>query len=371
MPKGKRNQGKKTPPSKRAASSKISATSSSSDLALSLLQERRSGLEERRQWYLKQIKRKRTELNNFINQIGEVVQEMRQAGQPVMEKMQAIDDEIHELFASILSQPKLGKKSRHKIEQIYLGLQLDGMVSARSPQITEDEDSEFEFEPDPDAPDSAAEEFDREMGAREEARSEGDRLPTDDSPRTQSSKEMRQTFLRLANIFHPDRAEEGEEERNTAIMQEINRAYKDGDFARLLELERQHRERQLSPESTNTNDTDRDCQRLEAEIEALAEQYERLKAELRWLRNDTQEGELVTEYRRAAKEGFNLVEELIKEWEVGANKMAMLRDFIKDFREKKITLKEFLAGPNPGGMTVEEIMAALAEEGFPVPTDLR
>lgn len=366
MPKGKRNPGKPKSRSQATVSPKVPATSSSSDLALSWLQERRTGLEEKRQWYLKQIKRKRTELNNFINQIGEVVQEMRQAGQPVMEQMQAIDDEIHELFESILSQPKLGKKSRQKIERIYLGLQLDAMISARSPQITEDE-PDF----DGDDPDSSADEFEGDRGSQRAGYSPndgGDRASADDAPRTPSSKEMRQTFLRLANIFHPDRAEEGEEERNTAIMQEINRAYKDGDFARLLELERQHQERQLSAEVTSSNDTERDCQRLESEIETLAEQYERLKAELRWLRNDTQEGELVTAYRRASKEGFNLVKELIKEWEVGAKKLAMLRDFIQDFREKKITLKEFLAGPNPEAMTVEEIMEVLAEEGFPVPT---
>ncbi len=45
----------------------------------------------------------------------------------------------------------------------------------------------------------------------------------------------------MAEIFHPDKVTDPETRmRHNEIMKEVNRAYKEGDIARLLEIERQH-----------------------------------------------------------------------------------------------------------------------------------
>ena len=47
-----------------------------STLSLSTLHERFQALEKEHQWFLKQIKRKRTEVNNFVNQMRNIALEM-------------------------------------------------------------------------------------------------------------------------------------------------------------------------------------------------------------------------------------------------------------------------------------------------------
>lgn len=97
------------------------------------------------------------------------------------------------------------------------------------------------------------------------------------------------------------------------MMKAINTAYKSGDFARLLELEQQ----QTSPEEVLSaeGDVERQCQQLVQENQRLRDQYEGIKAELRQLRNSTQEGMMVKTHRKAAKEGIDFVEELLLESE--------------------------------------------------------
>ncbi|TVR13569.1 MAG: molecular chaperone DnaJ, partial [Phormidium sp. GEM2.Bin31] len=96
------------------------------------------------------------------------------------------------------------------------------------------------------------------------------------------------------------------------------------------------------------------------------QQYEQLKSQVRQARN-TPQGMMVKEYRKAQREGTDLVEESLEEFEEELESLEDLRNFIRDFRDKKITIKEFLRGPSYSEQdmpeTVEDIIDELAKLG--------
>ncbi|MGF1498329.1 MAG: J domain-containing protein [Elainellaceae cyanobacterium] len=336
------------------------ALSQNGGLALTPLHQKLANLQEERQWLLKQIRRKRTELDNFMNQMRDIVTEIFQRGAESFKEVREIDEEIHALFQEILTKRKLRKRSRQEVEDIYHILQFQGAISLRQMEQDSDEESGFDF-------------FGEEEGfpCDGDRAAAGDRSSPFEPPPSESdadsqashrqNRDLRQTFLRLAAIYHPDRAtDEDEQIQNTEVMKEINRAYKSGDFARLLELERQQGNDSTEAVISASDDLEQACQRLERENESLQDQYEGIKAELRELRNQTQEGMMVTAYRRASREGFDFVEELLADSEMELASLRQLRDFVRDFRDRKITLKQFLAGPTPT-RTPEEMISAIED----------
>ena len=126
-------------------------------------------------------------------------------------------------------------------------------------------------------------------------------------------------------------------------MKEINIAYKSGDLARLIEIEREKNQDKVN---CYQNDSEKECERLEREIELLSQQYEQVKAELREVKN-TPQGSIVKQYRRAKREGENLMEIVLEEAKFKLQSFKNLRDFVKDFKNQKITFQEFARGPNP------------------------
>ncbi|ASC69807.1 Chaperone protein DnaJ [Halomicronema hongdechloris C2206] len=320
-------------------------TSQSTDtLAPTELHQQLARLQEERQWLLKQIRRKRTELDNFMQQMRELVTALFQQGASLFSQLRDTDVEIHALFEQILTRRKLGKRSHQKVRDVYESLQLQGIISCRS--LTDDDGfSEFaagytDFPDDFSAP---------EMPSEPDPATADSPPPAPGTASAPSSdhRTFRQTFLRLAAIYHPDRADSEDAQRqNTEVMKEINRAYKSGDFALLLELERQQQQGDLAPDTVTAKDNlEQQCERLVQENNGLRQQYDGIKAELRELRNNTQEGMMVTTYRKAAKEGIDFIDELLGETEAELAYLEKIREFVRDFCDRKITLKEFLAGP--------------------------
>ncbi|NEO83122.1 MAG: molecular chaperone DnaJ [Spirulina sp. SIO3F2] len=336
--------------------------SGSTTLAKTPIHQKFFNLQEDRQWLLKQIKRKRTELDNFIEGIRSLASEMfKQAATP-MQRLQDIDSDIHQIFAEIFKR-KFGKKSRQDVERIYTQLQMMGVISTNQEWFntldTDDEDDDWDDGFDDMPP------FDDFPGGNPfaDAQSATEPEPTPDRPAHQ--RDMRQTFLRLASIYHPDRAgDEDTQAIHTEIMKEINRAYKDGDFARLLELEKQQQSGELEQTDLEAvDDLERACQQLEQENNTLREQYEGIKTELRNLRNNTQEGDMLKTYRRAKKAGVDIFVQMAEEAQEEIEYMEMMRDFVRDFRDRKITIKDFLKGPSRGSveLTQEEMLVAMQD----------
>jgi len=326
-------------------------------LAPSELHIRLEFLEKEHQSLLKQIKRKRTELKNFIEQMRSFGTEFLTKATPNFQKMAELDQEIHTLFEEIFTTRKFGKQTLKNIEAVYRNLQITGVISvkANSKHVDTELDEPFENE-------DTTTDFSNETS--EEQHQYWQSQHPVESPsvaRTDDQRKIRQTFLKLAEIFHPDKVKDSETQKyHTEIMKEINKAYQEGDLARLLEIERSQQAGEVI-DNNSEDDLTRRCRTLEQQNQILLAQYENLKHELRLTKN-TPEGTMVTDSRKAAKKGIDAMAAIVETMESQINVVSGIRDFVKDFREQKITIKEFLAGPAPLHSLDEEIIEDILEQ---------
>ncbi|AFW95823.1 MULTISPECIES: J domain-containing protein [Nostocales] len=322
-------------------------------LALSDLHLQLAGLEKEHQSLLKQIKKKRTELNNFVEKMRSLATEVFHRVSPNMKTMAELDAEIHALFAEILTTKKMGKQTQKNIQSLYRSLQMGGIISYKPIEEEDDDDEELDelFE------DNDSQENHQRRRQFWEAEQDSE-SPT--VARTDESRKIRQTFLRLAEIFHPDKVKDNETQMtHTEIMKEINKAYQDGDLARLLEIERKY-EVGETIDNNSEDDLSRRCRNIEQHNQILKNQYEKLKQELRLAKN-TPEGSMVADYKKAAKQGVDCIELMLETMQAQTKIVVEIRDFVQDFKDKKITIKEFLAGPESLRSMKEDMMEELLE----------
>lgn len=326
-------------PRKSTSSSQSPNTTS---LALSSIHIRLESLDQEHQWLLKQIKRKRTELKNFVEQMRSVATDIFNRCHPKFEKLIDIDREIHTLFDEIFSRRKLGKQTRKDIEAIYYQLQLARIITPKPKDDIEDEDIDLdEIFGNRDQEDNFSDP-NTEENYQYRAAPEDIDFPVD--KKSDAARKIRQTFLSLAEIFHPDKVKDSETQKHhTEIMKEINKAYQEGDLARLLEIEQQYQVGNYI-NMNSADDLTRQCMRIEQQNQILKNQYETLKQELREMKH-TPEGAMVSDCRKAAKVGIDPIGSMAEQVESEIETIAAIRDFVKNFREEKITIKEFLAGP--------------------------
>jgi hypothetical protein len=329
-------------------------------LALSSFHIRLETLEKEHQWLLKQIKKKRTEQKNFLEQMRAVATEIHSRCTPCFQRMASLDEEIHQVFDQILTTRKLGKQTRKNIEQVYRSLQVAGIISVKL-NLTEDDSGEDFFEAgeeENDFSDSSDKNSENQGSEEEYQKAEYD---FSSASKSGESKKIRQTFLRLAEIFHPDKVKDSDiQMHHTEIMKEINKAYQEGDLARLLEIERLHQVEE-SFSINSEDDLTRQCNKLEQHNEFLKTQYENLKSELRLAKN-TNEGQMVSSYKKAVKEGIDPISQTVEQVETEIELISSICNFVKDFRDKKITVKKFLAGPPVLQQRNQEIIDELFEE---------
>jgi predicted nuclease with TOPRIM domain len=304
-------------------------------LAPSDLRLRLEALERNNEKLIKQIEKKRTELSNLLDRIREIGVEVAQRSAPIFQQLLELDEKIHAVFAEIFTGKKLGKQSRKNIEKIYYTLQMSGLISPGGiPGETEDVDEDLD-----DEDDWGAEDF---FGR-------GGRSPFDNQvPSSQLDrdelKKIRQIFLRLADVFHPDKTlDEHDREYRTEVMKEINQAYQAGDLAKLLAIEKQHQMGEII-DRDNEDDLTRRCAQVEQENEFLNSQFANLKQEIRQTKS-TPEGSIVAEYKKLTKKGIDPIGEMVAETESQIQIVADVHQFVIDFRDKKMTIKEFMKGP--------------------------
>lgn len=337
-------------------------SSASATLALSELHYQVDALEQENQRLVKQIKKKRTELNNFVEQMRSVATQMFHRTIPIMKKLTEIDRQIHQLFDEVF-QRKLGKQSKREIEGVYQTLQMQGFISPKSSESQDMPELDELFG-------AAAKEKGKEQGQNDFSdffaggeRQEEETPSPQATVKNEDSKKIRQTFLKLAEIFHPDKVTDSETQmRHTEIMKELNKAYQEGDLAKLLEIEQQH----LAGEDVanfSEDDLTRKLQLLTQQNSLLKKQYENLKRELRLAKN-TPEGSLISEYRQAVKMGIDPIEMLLGEMKEKVEIIEEIRDFVKDFRDKKITIKDFLEGPSCLETIGQSLQDKMIEELF-------
>ena len=323
---------------RKTRANKASTASQNSDeakLSFVSVSGRLDFLQKQHKKLLTQIKRRRTELANLTGQVREIATEMMAKSSSLYEQVLKLDEEIHNLFHEILTKRRFGKHSKKQVEEVYKTLQITGRISSR---IEPEEGKEVEGDFAPEEEDFHGSNPRNFFGQQEELFEESGA-----EVKGRSSKDLRKLFLKLADKFHPDKVTD-EETRNhhTEVMKEINLAYKNGDYAKLLEIERQSNQEDFR--ASAQNEQERQEIQLEKEIELLTEQLEQLKTELSQI-TSTPEGQMVKAYRKAKREGIDIIDETLEEGQVEIEILEEVRDFVQDFRDHKITIKDFIRGP--------------------------
>ena len=325
-----------------ARKSKISTDTTNNELGLSDLRVRLNFLEKENSKLIKQIESNRTKLNNLNDSIKEVGIQIAQRVAPFRQKILELDEQIHTVFQGILTGRKLGKKSRKDIETVYYHLQFDGVISPKHLPIESDI---FENDDEPN--------WDNYKG-----RSHQQVVEDIPKPDRDELKKIRQLFLLLADSFHPDKViDEAEKEYCTEIMKEINLAYQDGDLARLLAIEKQQ-ELGAIIDRDSSDDLTRHCAKVEGENTYLKDQLETLKQQLK-LTKKTQQGEMTAVFKKISKYGGDPMSEALREVESQISIIEQMHQFVVDLRDRRITIKEFLQGPEAlrqQQMSEEELM---------------
>jgi hypothetical protein len=324
-------------------------TGTTQHLGLSDLHLRHVGLEKEHQKILKQIKTKQSEIDRLGDKMGEIMREVASKSLPLMQQLQEVDAKTHEMFKQILTGRKLGKKTRKDIEKIYVSLQMQEIISPNPDadflqHFGEEEEDEEEF-------DAEFEDFANRFRANFEQdewedRSDNFRDLTSGNQTIDrdEQKKMRQVFLRLADIFHPDKCLDSElAEEYAEIMKEVNQAYQSGDFAKLLEIERRH-QAGIAIDLENSSDLEHRCDSLEHQNTVLKNQYERLKRDLRKAKS-TQEGQMTKEYAAMTKAGIDPIDVLTKEIREKIDIAVEVQEFVGEFHQRKMTIADFLKGP--------------------------
>ncbi len=310
----------------------VDTASVTDGLAHSDLRIRLEALERDNEKLLKQIEKKRSELNNLLAKIQEVGTEINQRSAPILQKLLELDEKIHAVFTEIFNGRKLGKQTRKNIEDVYYMLQMSGIISFKSLDTDADDIEDVDDEWD-------ADEF---FGSQHRSRPN----PEPEAPQVDRDelRKIRQTFLRLADAFHPDKTlDEGDREYRTEVMKEINQAYESGDLAKLLAIEKKHQMGEVI-DLDNEDDLVRRCARIEQENAFLNGQHNSLKKEIRQTKQ-TPQGSIATEYKKMVKHGLDPIGEMVAETEMQIKVISDLYQFAADFRDRKITIKDFMKGP--------------------------
>jgi hypothetical protein len=295
-----------------------------------------------RQKLLANVTRKKGKLEKLLATLDAQHAQMAQmasTAQPLIAQGQAIDREVHGLFAAILARPSLKRKDRRLIQDLYEMLQLDGILS---PTPSPDDDI-FDFD---DVSGQKSSEF--PAGGFPPSPD-----PTGESPSARRSAgstatAMRNLFRRLATAIHPDKAQDVDSrEKRTEAMKEVTRAYQDGDLARLIELEKVWLAGASQGPGSDEDETDRRCSSLEQTNRELKRQLKELDTKMRELKRSAP-AEFATALGLGGRHGDAQLSGMLSTLEREVEAMRETRAFVQSFVDGKITCAQFVAGPANG-----------------------
>ncbi len=289
---------------------------------------------------LKRLGQKQRELGRFNDECEELRMQLVEFLLPIEAKGTSLDEAIHILFENILSR-KRSRRANGEIKSLYWQLQLVGTISPRLP----DQDLPGSSPSNPFPPAGAippAEPFFEEKDrAPEPPRSEPHRGRGDDK------KNLRSLFLKLAAALHPDKVQDDQEKkRRTQLMKELNRAYQDGDVAKIIEIESRLDIGSLASEDHNPEGIiERQCRVLRTQYELLGKQYNEVLDDLLEARRSML-GEAVIEVRRNKRARLaNPLCTIIDPMQESIDYLQKVHDHVEEFSTGKTNLEGFLEGP--------------------------
>lgn len=157
----------------------------------------------------------------------------------------------------------------------------------------------------------------------------------------EEQRNIRKLFLKLATKFHPDKANTPREaEHFHSIMQQINQAYEIGDFASLLDIEKQYVDysseqfKEAAELEGLLQWIDKEIERLDNEVNLLNLQLTRTKTELKSIELSDL-GKMHKQNQNAAKRGED-IKTILVEMDAGITQLTGMRDVLKGFLIEEI-----------------------------------
>jgi len=229
---------------------------------------------------------------------------------------------MHRLFAELLAQGRLSRSARKKVSAVYEEIK---------------ESADFEpLEHDAKATGANPQNAPRPGPAAPSARHAGGQ-PGNDL--------LRSLFRRLTLALHPDRTQhEGEQKRRTVVMMEVTRAYEEGDYARLIEIEQQWMAGGHADSATHDDAAKRVA--LERGIKELRLQLKAITGELKSVRMSSPLRALFGKQGRRRSNTQGPIDAMVSAANEDLKRMRIMRDFIRSFSESKISLAQFMRGPD-------------------------
>jgi hypothetical protein len=247
---------------------------------------------------LRDIARRQAELERASRRISRTRASMEVEVVPLVEEARDLCRTIHALFDELLRPGRLAKRARTAVSRIYKELVDSGQILPLADGPPEPAEAA------PSAPRDAAD------GAH---------------PMT------RDLYRKLAKGVHPDLArDEGEKTRRTEAMKKITTAYARGDVAGLVALEKA-----WLPESPAP---DRMAPALRRQLRDL--------------------DEALDEARALAAVGKAQVRGILEDAREDLEALHRLHEFVRAFRDGKMPLARFLAGPD-AALAEDELAAAV------------
>jgi len=235
-------------------------------------------LEKKKKKLLTQLKRNQTNLEKLKIGITKMQQQIAGRVPDLVMEIQRIKDRLVELFRSAQTSKKIAEEEKEGLDEfievfdeqnpfeMLFGMSMDEFEAKRA----EAGDNTDEFNR------QKAFEFFKEFETQ---------------AKEEDQREIRKTFIRLANRFHPDKAKSNKEKAQFhELMQQINSAYQRHDLATLVRLEEKYSDKKtlieqgVKEEGAIIDILDIEIDRTAREVQLLNNQLTRTKEELKNVR---------------------------------------------------------------------------------------
>ena len=293
---------------------------------------------------LERVGKKRKELERVEQEVRAAVSRVAGHMAPLAEEASRLDEAIHARLDALAADKRRSRRERDQIRRVHRDLQKMGALSAR-------ESPETVFPPghDSDGPCRC-----HEGGAGFE------RVAS--TPRATEPGAIRDLFRRLAEALHPDKVQDEEAKATrTEVMKEITVAYRERDFARLVEIERTWAASVPVAYGDRGDEVERRLAVLAQANDELRKQQREIDRQLRRLRN-SEDGRLASALKRHGRtSGDGGIASVVGPVEEELETLRRVHDFVEAFGAGKITLAEFLAGPRRAEAETDDLSIILED----------
>jgi hypothetical protein len=266
---------------------------------------------------------------------------------PFLARYEATTAQLRDLFDELLAPGRLSASAAKQVARVRHSMAVLGFLGELDEAPVDPDEHQRGDSDWPGERSGDPEFFPRDSDRGSERHREREVSSAQQRGQGKNQESLRTTFRRLVAACHPDRAaNEAEREQRTATMKEATQAYERGDLARLLQLEQAW---QRGQSLASVSSTEANCRELERAVRELRAQSGQLQKEL-----------------RAAEAAASLsaidepILQALEEAKADVEQLEAVRDFVVSFREGKIGLREFVAGPRP--LQVDEELEALFNE---------